>query len=60
MRLEEAIKADPSWQVTVETPAQARIAITDVGSIVLAPIIAILPTTIPVPISRLGHLEKDK
>ena len=60
VRLEEAIKADPSWQVTVETPAQARIAITDVGSIVLAPIIAILPTTIPVPISRLGHLEKDK
>jgi hypothetical protein len=46
--------------VTVETPAQARIAIAGVGSTILAPILAILPTTVPVPISRLGHIERDK
>jgi hypothetical protein len=60
VRLQEAITADPSWQVTVETPAQARIAIAGVGSTILAPILAILPTTVPVPISRLGHIERDK
>ena len=27
----EAIEADPSWQVTIETPTQARIAIPGVG-----------------------------
>ena len=58
VRLLEAIKADPSWQGTVETPAQARIAIEGVGSTILAPILAVLPTTVPVPISRLGHIEK--
>jgi hypothetical protein len=58
--LEEAIKADPFWQVEVETPAQARIAIAGVGSTILAPILAVLPTTVPVPISRLGHIEKGK
>jgi hypothetical protein len=60
VRLLEAIEADPSWQVTIETPAQARIAIPGVGSTILAPIIAVLPNTVPVPISRLGHIEKDK
>jgi hypothetical protein len=60
VRLEEAIKADPFWQVEVETPAQARIAIAGVGSTILAPILAVLPTTVPVPISRLGHIEKGK
>jgi hypothetical protein len=59
VRLQEAITADPSWQVTVETPSQARIAIAGVGSTILAPILAILPTTVPVPISRLGHIEKE-
>ena len=42
------------------SPAQARIAIAGVGSTILAPILAVLPTTVPVPISRLGHIEKDK
>ncbi len=59
-RLEKAIKADLFWQVEVETPAQARIEIAGVGSTILAPILAVLPKTEPVPISRLGHIEKGE
>ena len=54
------ITKSQDWIREKLNPAQARIAIAGVGSTILAPILAVLPTTVPVPISRLGHIEKDK
>ena len=58
--LEEAIQSDTTWQATVETPAQAKISLSGMGSIVLAPIIEILSKQVEIPISRLGQLQKVK
>ena len=58
LRLSGAATTLSTTAAGVTTTVTTIPSIAGVGSTILAPILAVLLTTVPVPISRLGHIEK--